>query len=401
MRVFALSAWFPYPPINGSMLRVYHLLRALAERHEVDLAAFTSHGPASEDAVQHLRSFCRSVEVIARSPFGGDRLHRGRWLSPEPRSIGASYAPDVAALVRERVGQAEVAIGFDLAAARYLGGLDVPTIFEEAQPTMIEHLWKAEPSATRRLRRRVTWWKHRLYLKRLIARMEIVTVPSDAERLALLRLGCPPGRIALVPNAAESADLTRPRSATRPRVVFAGSVTYAANLDAVTWFLGEVLPRVKMRFPTVEFCVTGATDGVALDALPNRDWARFTGQVSDVKSVVQDAMVSVAPIRAGGGTRLKILEALALGTPVVSTRKGAEGLELEDGRHLLLADAPDAFAACVLRVLQDEALAARLSQEGRARIAEKYTWDVVGDRFNHVVTEAVERWRRCAIRNPR
>jgi glycosyltransferase involved in cell wall biosynthesis len=390
MRIFALSTWFPHPTVNGSTLRVYHLLRALASKHDVDLAAFTPLGVPPEESIRHLRSFCRSVTPIPRSPFTASR--KMGWLSVTPRSLFESYAPAVRTLARDAADTADAAIGFQLSAARYLDGVKPPTIFEEAEPRQIEQPRQTEPFA-RRSRRRLTWWKHAAFLKRLAGRMQAVTVVSEAERASLARVGCDPSTIFLIPNGAEMNDLDRRRAPVGPRIVYAGSVTWEPNLDAVRWFLGEVLPKIKAVRSDVEFWVTGATDGVALDALPNRSWAHFTGQLPDVKGAIGDSAVCVAPIRAGGGTRLKILEAMALGTPVVSTHKGAEGLDVRPNDHLLIADDPDAFATDVLRVLGDDTLARRLSTNGRARVAEKYVWSVIGDEFNLVVTEAMERWQ--------
>jgi glycosyltransferase involved in cell wall biosynthesis len=393
MRVLALSTWFPHPTLNGSTLRAYHLLRGLASRYDVDLAAFTPFGAPAEQSLGHMRTFCRSVVAIPQSPFA-NTLSPAGLLSLTPRSLVESYVPAVREMVRAAAASADAVIGFQLGAARYLDRLPQATIFEEAEPVSIEHLWQAESSPLRRARRRLTWWKHAAYLRRLVDRMQAVTVASEIERAALVRLGCDRSRIAVIPNGADAADLERPRAPTGPRIIYTGSVTYSANLEAVSWFLGEILPRVKRDRPDVEFVVTGATDGVDLDRLPNRDMAHFTGLLPDVKSAIGDARVSVAPILSGGGTRLKVLEALALGVPVVSTRKGAEGLDLDDGEHVLLADSAEAFADGVRRVLGDTALAGRLSERGRARVAEQYVWSTIGDRFNAVVAEAMAQWRR-------
>jgi glycosyltransferase involved in cell wall biosynthesis len=401
MRVFALSTWFPHPTINGSTLRAYHLLRALAARHEVDLAAFTPFGPPADHSLEHLRSFCRSVVVISRSPFAANGAHRAGLLSLTPRSLAATYVSAVHAMTRSASAAADAVIAFQLGASRYLDGVSRATIFEEAEPTSIEHLWRGESSPVRRVRRRLTWWKHAAYLRRLIDRVDGVTVVSDVERAALVRIGCEPSSISVIPNGAEASDLTRPRTSPAPRIVYAGSVTYRANLDAVTWFLRDVLPRVRAEHPQVEFWVTGATEGVQLDALPNRALARFTGQIPDVKDVIGDARVCVAPILGGGGTRLKILEALALGVPVVSTRKGVEGLDVDDGEHVLVADTAEAFADRVGRILEDDDIAARLSRAGRARVAKKYTWSVIGDQLNTVVAKTVEQWRSRPRRTAR
>ncbi len=391
MNVFALSTWTPYPLVNGSTLRVYHLLRALAARHAVDLVAFSAPAAPTTEEVAHLRQFCRTVTIVPRSPFAPVAGTVSGLLSATPRSLVATDDPEVRALVAARAAAADVAVGFALHAARYLSGLPCPAVFEDAEPRQIEALAAGAPSMRQRLRLRLTWWKHARYLRQLANAMAAVTVVSDHERQSMIRIGVDASRLHVVPNGARGADLAGPRTAASPsRLIYAGAVTYAPNLEAVTWFLTEVLPRVHAVRPDVEFWVTGDTAGVALDRWIGQRGVRFTGRLPDVAAAVREAAVAVVPLRTGGGTRLKILEALALGTPVVSTRKGAEGLAVTDGEHLLLADEPAAFAEAVLRVLAEPERAARLSAAGRALIATRYTWDAIGSQLLDIV-EAVGR----------
>jgi glycosyltransferase involved in cell wall biosynthesis len=393
MKVFVLSTWFPYPPVNGSSLRTYHLLRAAAGRHDVDLAAFVPGDPPDDAALAHLRELCASVTVIPHSPFAPARK-AGRW-STVPRSIAETEREDVRRLARGRTTRADLAVGVALSAARYLRDLPYPSLFEECEPTQIESQYLEAQSTTERLRRRLTWQKHAQYLQRLIDSVDRVTVVAPQEVDSLLRIGSEARKIALLPNGADDADLLRPHEpAMPPRLVYSGSVTYAPNLEAVRWFLAEVLPRIRSVRPDVQFWVTGSTGQVPVGDLPNSAWASFTGLLPDVKTAVGDASVAVVPLLTGGGSRLKVLEALALGTPVVSTRKGAEGLDLDDGREVLLADTPDAFAAHVLAVLDRPALAEALSAAGRARIAATYGWQAIGRRFLEVLDETVDAWRQ-------
>ena len=392
MKVFLLSTWLPYPPVNGAALRAYHLLRAAAVKHEVDLATFVPADPPTEAALAHLRELCASVTVIPHSPFAAARKV-GRW-STRPRSIAETERDDVRRLARGRVTRADLAVGLELSAARYLRDLPYPALFEEAEPTQIENQWREAASTAERFKRRLTWEKHAQYLLRLIDALDRVTVVSAGEVDSFRRIGCDPRKLTVLPNGADDADLRRPRvPVAPPRLVYSGSVTYAPNLEAVRWFLADVLPTVRAARPDVQFWVTGSIGQVPIDDLPNRAWATFTGLLPDVKAAVGDASVAVVPLRTGGGSRLKVLEALALGTPVVSTGKGAEGLDLDDGREVLLADTPEAFAARVLEVLDTPALAEGLSAAGRARIAATYGWQALGRRFLDIMDETVGRMR--------
>jgi polysaccharide biosynthesis protein PslH len=386
MNVFVLTTWCPFPVVNGSTLRTYHLLQALASRHDVDLVTFSAPAAPDEAAVAHLRTMCRDVTVIPKSPFAPLRTAGAGLFSSTPRSLVATDDPDVRALVAARSASADVALGLQLSAARYLTGLGISVVFEDAEPRQIQALARHAATLPQHLRLRLTWWKHARYLRRLVASMSAVTVVSEQERDSLIGIGVDASRIHVVPNGAAVADLARPRAvASPPRLIYAGAVTYPPNLEAVTWFLAEVMPRVRTVRPDVEFWVTGDTGDVALDRFAALDHVRFTGRLPDVKDAISGSAVAVVPLLTGGGTRLKVLEALALGTPVVSTRKGAEGLAVADGEELLLADSPQAFADAVLRILGDASLAGRLSSAGRARISTTYTWDTIGREFLELV----------------
>jgi glycosyltransferase involved in cell wall biosynthesis len=391
MKLFALSTWCPYPTVNGSTLRAYHLLRALATRHEIDLVTFAAPTAPDDAAVAHLRSFCAAVTVLPRSPFMPLRPGGGGLLSGTPRSIVETDDPEIRDLVRRRAVNAELAIGLGLSAARYLDGAACPRIFEEAEPRQIEGLIAHATTLPQRLRRRLTWWKHARYLGRLAASMAAVTVVSDAERKAMIATGVDAATVHVVPNGADGHDLARPRAvAAPPRLIYPGAIAYAPNLEAVVWCLNQVMPRVRAGRPDVQLWVTGDTGDLPLDRMPNRDLVLFTGRLPDVKDAISGSAATVVPLQVGGGTRLKVLESLALGTPVVSTTCGVDGLDVVDGTHVLLGDTAEAFSAQVLRVLDDPALAARLSNAGRALVADSYTWEAMGRRLLDVVDGAIE-----------
>ena len=396
MNVFALSTWCPFPIVNGSTLRAYHLLRALASRHAVSLVAFSAPDAPSDDDLAHLRHVCRTVTIVPRSPFTpvADAAAHGL-LSMTPRSLVATDDPEVRALVSARSASADVAVGFQLSAARYLTGVGIPALFEEAEPRQIQTLAHHAATLPQQVRLRLTWWKHARYLRRLATSFAAITVVSEQERRSLVELGVDASRILVVPNGGDAADLARPRTVASPaRLIYAGAMTYAPNLEAVTWFLAQVMPRVRAVRPEVEFWVTGDTGDLELDRFAARGHVRFTGRLPDVKDAISGSAVAVVPLLTGGGPRLKVLESLALGTPVVSTRKGAEGLAVVDGEEILLGDSPQAFADAVLRVLGDEALATRLSSAGRARIADSYTWDAIGGEFCDLIEAVSQRTER-------
>ena len=167
----------------------------------------------------------------------------------------------------------------------------------------------------------------------------------------------------------------QPRQANR--LVFVGRMDYRPNVDAVRWFSREVLPRIREQIPNAVFQIVGGHPTKAVERLAARNRIEVTGFVEDVRPYLKEATAVVVPLRAGGGTRLKILEALAMGKAVVSTSVGAEGIEAVPQRDLLIGDDPEAFASQVVRVIEDKNLRRSLGQAGRKLTEEKYGWDSI------------------------
>jgi glycosyltransferase involved in cell wall biosynthesis len=173
-------------------------------------------------------------------------------------------------------------------------------------------------------------------------------------------------------------------------LVYAGAPTFAFNLEAVQWFARDVLPLVSAAEPACRLRVTGTYEPVA-DVVPTGAHIEYTGHLADVRPAVAGAWVSIVPLQRGGGTRLKVLESLALGTPVVSTSKGIEGLDLVPGEEVLVADDAGAFSDCVTRVLHDAALRTRLSVAGRAAVEQRHDWRPIATRFTDLVAHLAAR----------
>jgi polysaccharide biosynthesis protein PslH len=401
MKLLAVSSWFPFPPDNGSKLRAFHLLSHLAKRHDITLLSFAEPGEAG--ASKSLREVCSSVQTVTGNPFKPAGPLAARDLfSATPRSYAQTYSPAMQLLVDEAVPRHDAAVAFQLGSALYLAKHSrIPRVFDEAEAGVMRDQYLGQVPGLLRYRRGLTWWKFGRFLRQLVDRFERTTTVSDIERQYLADMHCELPALRVVPNGVDGHALQQ-RNAPRPgRLIYPGSITFSSNLEAVRFFLSDIFPAVRRARPGTSLVVTGATGGIDLSSMTQGRGVTFTGRVPDIARLVAHSAACIVPLRTGGGTRLKILEAMAVGTPVVSTTKGAEGLSVIHGENILIADSPEGFAKQTLRLMDDFVLRARLAANGRRLVEKLYTWDHIGDQFENVLDEALAANRGAAAMRPR
>lgn len=380
-RLLFLSRWFPYPPTNGSKLRVYNLLRILAARHEVTLITFAE--PEERIALDGLKTICQDIHVIRRKPFVSGQLSALlAALHPRPRFIVETWSDEYASQIRRELEQmhydAVIVSQFDTAAyAPCLAGR--PALFEEVELGLMYGQYTGAEDAAHRLRYGLMWTKHSRYLNNLLKHFAAATVASVQERELLRRIAPDFDAIEIVPNCVDLPDYAGMTAEPEPgSLIFTGAFTYHANYEAASWFVSEVYPHVKAQHPTATLTITGDHAGLPFPPAPD---VTLTGFVPDVRPLIAGAWAAIVPMRQGGGTRLKILEAMALGVPVIATSKGAEGLDAEPGRHLLVADDPAEFAEAVVQLLRSPERRQSLVEEALQLVAHRYDWQVVASQF--------------------
>jgi glycosyltransferase involved in cell wall biosynthesis len=231
---------------------------------------------------------------------------------------------------------------------------------------------------------RLMRWVERTWCPRIA--LNVVTSERDRE---LLGRAAPGSRITVVPNGVDTGEYRPDATRTTPTIAYVGGTTPFPNLDALDFFGEEILPRIRAVAPQASALWIGRASPFEQQHYRDRYGIALTGYVDDVRPLMQEAACHVVPLRMGGGTRIKILNAWAMGKAVVTTSIGCEGLATVDGDNLLIRDDPSAFAEAVARVLQDEALRVRLGRQGRATVERLYSWDAIaGPMFDTYLTLA-------------
>ena len=378
-------------------MRIFNLTRRLAEHAEVSVLIF---GGGTDDPPQRaaLERFCRRV-LFQRYPEVDPCLDPWGLLPP---SVARFTAP----AVEDRIAALVDAHAIDLVLLEYseMGQFAGP--YPGARTTLVEHDLSFRSHARQRrvgidrryaagevLGRGAGDWLRRLHFElTACGRVDQIHVMSANDRELLAGL-LPDGerRIRVIPNGVDTAHFQPPPRATkRSGALFAGSFPHLPNLDALDLFLATIWPEVRRRLPGAQLTVAGARPPQRVLELDGRDGIAVAGEVPDLAPLYQRHQLLVVPLRAGSGTRLKILEAMACGLPVVSTTIGAEGIEGRPGEHLFVVDDPSSFADAVVAVLADRgATAARLADNGRALVTDRYDWDLVTGQLLEAVAELV------------
>lgn len=402
MRILYLSQLVPYPPDAGPKVRSYHVLQYLASAgHAVTLVAFSRPSDKPE-YITHLQELCAEVHTV---PMTRSRIkdvwHLGRsLLQGQPFLIVRDYEPAMYQLLHELLTQKryDVMHADQLWMAQYALTAQNYAKRQGVQPRLIldqhnavylipERMAAGNANPLVRLLLRQEARAMRRYEERTCRQFDRVVWVTDEDRRALARDPAnAPGDVT-IPICIDTQE--KKAVARRPypqRVIFLGGLHWPPNTEGIVWFAREVWPRIHAAAPEAVLTVIGKSPPGALQnpeaPIPNLD---VTGYVADVAPYLAETAVFVVPLHAGGGMRVKIIDAWSWALPVVSTSIGAEGLQYQDGTNLLIADDAGSFAAAVLRLLQEPELANRIASAGRLTAETCYDWRQIYTAWNEVL----------------
>jgi len=388
------------PVDTGGKIRSYNILRHLARNHPVTLLSY--YGSARDLHYEAtIKQNLPGAETIHTAAPEATLAQSLDYIFRLPSKAPYAVTKFTDSKVRSTVRQWLSARRFDVAVCDFLSAslnfpeqLPVPAVlFQHNVETVLwQRLAEVEASPLRRLAYRIEAGKMARYERETLARFHSVIAVSDHDRNQMLAFN-PNCSITVVPTGVDTEQygVAPPASASPPVVVFTGSMDWEPNLDAVEYFCREIWPQVLVAFPDARFQIVGRNPHARVRRLASPS-VEVTGTVSSVADYLRAATVVVVPLRIGGGTRLKIFEAMAMGKAVISTTIGAEGLDVVHGRDLLLADTSSVFAESILSLLRDSMLRRRYEQAAAIQ-AQRYDWARIASRFATVLSEAISDFR--------
>lgn len=408
MRILFVTQIVPYPPHGGVLQRGFNLLRELGRTNDVHLLAFHHPdelplGEALERSNAELSRFCDAVEYFDLWPKKS-AVHKlvGLGLAalhPAPFSVLAQRNRKLSQRIAElcRSDRPPEIVHLDtVALAPYAASCqDIPTVLahHNIESQLMRRRAMHERGTLQRKYVELQAQRLRRYEAQVCGRfpLNITVSGADAE---VLREIYPGVRTVVIPNGVDT-DYFRPRwGSETPTLVFAGGMNMFANRDAVEWFLDNVWPLVKSQVPGLRFHAIGQRPSPrVLDAAVRDQSIQAPGHVPDVRPWVERAAIYVVPMRVGGGTRLKVVDAMAQGKAIVSTTLGVEGIEGQDRVHYVLADGARDFADRIIELLDRPEERRRLGEAARARAESHYAWHSLGDRLADAYRKVLQEWR--------
>jgi sugar transferase (PEP-CTERM/EpsH1 system associated) len=404
MNVMLLSPWFPSPAFGGALIRVYETLRYLSRRHRVTLVAPIS-SPREPQDLSALTDICETVVAVPvseavhaalrRMAMGIVRgmpfiqaLHRDANVARQIRHLTSRNTYDIIHVEHSFMAPYLASVNPKSDARTVLSMHNIESLrFHRELPTI---RWGA--------RRLALLTDHVLFgswEEKSIRQFDgIVTVSTLEEQWA--RKHAPDAAIALAPNGV-NIEYFSPASPPRaPRtIIFTGLMNYPPNEDAVVWFCDAILPLVARRHRHIRFLIVGDKPTQQVRALAQRPNVEVAGRVPDIRPYLADCAAVVVPLRSGAGTRIKILEALAMQRPVVSTTQGAEGLDVTHGLNILIGDTPETMATHLCALVESSELGEQLGNAGRRLVETRYDWGSclynLNDLYQTVTSDAYSR----------
>ncbi len=383
MKLLFTANRFPYPPYRGDKLKIYHLAKRLAKHHELHLVTFLQD---KKDLryLPELQQIFKEIHLVPLPKLSSYWNSLMGLLRSEPFQVryfsSAAMKRQIETLHRQhRYDAVHVQ---HLRMAQYWAGIkDVPRILD--LPDAYSLYWKRRVDAKKGIMKWFTQTEQqRVFKYEQVLEDYDLSLVCSREDQAYLRDVRGIGNVQLLPNGVDLTTFTQEAHdyTHGKQILFTGNMDYAPNVDAVGYFARDIFPLIRERVPGVRFIIAGQRPVKKVLELAAPD-IEVTGFVKDLSAVYRQASIVVAPLRFGAGTQNKVLEAMAMGVPVVSRNIGFNGLDIGSGEGVILALETEAFATACIELLESEALRRHTGEQGREVIRSRFDWDVVAARL--------------------
>ncbi|MGH7602006.1 MAG: glycosyltransferase, partial [bacterium] len=393
MKILLITPRLPYPPYRGDKLKIFNLLKRLSKDNSIHLLSFVENGRERE-YIQHLAPYCATVEVVPLPRWRSYLQCLFGLFSTLPLQVHYFKSQKMRRRIAEicRHNHFDVIHTHLIRMAQYTAGSEHPLQvldLTDAVSLYLSRFLSREKNQLLKLLLKVELERIKRY-ENILEQFHASFVCSEPDKEQLLQ-AAPEADIRIIPNGVDLAYFSndKPVKYDPARIVFTGNLTYYPNIDGIFYFVNEIFPLVKKEVPAAKFYIVGQSPPAKVRALASND-VIVTGFVEDIKQHYLSSAVAVSPIRFGAGTLNKILEPLVLGVPVVATSMGTEGLDVTNGKEILIADGPHTFARHVVRVMKEPAYRDSLGQEGMAIIRRLYNWDAIVQALENVYQEMIE-----------
>ena len=397
MKILAVYPYVPYPLDRGAHHRAFHLLKGLCRDHDVDLIALAENGAGQEHA-NVFAGFCRSVRVVPFQHPEWQKLIPDRVRNPLPSTIEHWNIPALDQAIEEALAKEnyDATHVFDIVMARpFLQKFrHIPLVADRTRVDLQYQLMEQRrmqfsfKTQILNMENMAKLWRFERQIARHAA-LQIVCGPDDETFLRKYVTRRQP--IEVIANGVDleffKPNVSFGAKEPQPTILFCGAMDYNPNVDGLRWYFAEIHKQIADAMPGLQMWVVGKDPVPEVKAYSKIPGVTVTGGVPDVRPYYQKAWLQVVPIRIGGGTRLKIVESLAMGTPVVSTTMGAQGLDLQHGHDALLADTEFDFIEETLRCLRDTQLRQKLVREGQSTVTSRLSWDGLGARLRKIYAD--------------
>ena len=384
MNVLFLSTRSPYPLVSGHCLRTYYTLKGAAERHNVIFVTFIQkEEELKKENIDHLKEFCHAVYPFKIPAYSSPLKLLASLLinlfSPLPYVAQKYDVPTFRRKIRKIILKEKI----DLVHVDMLPLSQYINEFEEIPKLLVDHnvesirlfrWFKEEKNFLKKVYLGLQWLKLKRYEAKTVGKFDACILVSEYDKKLMKRMN-PQAKLFVVPNGTDT-EYFKPRDLQEipNSIVWFGHMDVHTNRDAVLYFWREILPIILKKFPDAKIMFVGSDPPKSIVKRSMVDKRiKVTGAVEDIRPYVQQAAVVIVPIRIGGGTRLKILDAMAMGKVIVSTSIGCEGIDVTDGKNILIADSPNDFASKVVTLLKNDKFRIKLKENAR-KLAKKYDW---------------------------